>query len=215
MITSVMYLYRMPKYKNTSPEDIKLIESYLEWQHEKNNNGKYSCDTFEQWCSHSESELPDKDVIAYYQQFWIKKKMRVETLGDMDVYSIFDQVGRFCKANHIMNWLYKNVMKEKWDNAFHEVSKEQIYSLYFICKGIRDNGIELVKEDEHGIDAFNEYKIDKSIAGLLPPSEKILFGPAEYSSFYACQIIRAVDSLENIINTTDFNNQTIYLRLFG
>lgn len=211
----VLYLYSAPKYQNTTAEEIKLIESYLEWQHEKSNNGKYSCDTFEQWCSHSESELPSKDVIEYYQQFWIKKKMRIEMLGDMDVYSIFNQLGRFCKTNHIINWFYKNVMNGELDKNFHEVSKEQICSLYHICKKIRDTGIELIEKNKHGIDALNKYDVDESVTNLLPPlygNKGMFFGSTECDSFYAYQIIRAVDILKNIINTTDFDKQVIYLK---
>ena len=209
----VMYLYRAPKYQNTTAKEIKLIESYLEWQKEKEKNSKYNCDTFEKWCNHSENELPNKDVIDFYKSYYDRKEVYMETIGNAHAYSIFEQLARFVKTNPIFNWFYNNIMSQKFDREYHKVTKEQLERFLDTCEKVRE-GIVLIKENEYKIPEMDEYKIDENLAKNLLPTydnEQIYFGPNQYGGLYAFWIINASNVVRNILNTTDFEKQTIYL----
>ena len=210
----VMYLTRVPSYENTTVEEIKLIELYLSWQHQKKIGSKYASDTFEKWCSHSESELPNKEVIDYYRPFWTTKHMYMEMVGNVEGRSIFDQLARFVKSNPIFNWFYDNVLDHKLDKGYHKVTREQLEKILNICIKVKNDGIVLIKKNKHGIDELNEYRVDENIAKDLLPTynnAKGYFGPDKYENFYAYQVINAIDIVNNILKTTDFESQTIYL----
>lgn len=210
----IMYLTRAPKYKNTTAKEIILIESYLSWQHENEIKSKYSCDTFEKWCSHSENELPSKDTINYYKPFWTTKPMYMEMIGDVECRSIFEQLARFVKANPIFNWFYNNVMEQNFDREYHEVTKNQLEDFLEICKKVKEDCITLVKENQHDITAMNEYIVNEDIAKELLPTydnAQSYFGPNNYESFYAYQVVNAIEVVSNILANTDFEKQIIYL----
>lgn len=195
-----MYLTRAPRYKGTTMTTIKLMESYFNWLHEKEIGSRYAADTFEKWCGHSESELPSDDVVSYYKRFW-------EECGKSN--SWIEQVARLVKTNQIFNWFIENVMDEKIDNGYYEVGREQIECLLNKCKRIIDS-LVLVGKNQYNDD---EYTVDERVAKeLLPLMEKRghFFGPTEYNNLYANQIVEAANILENILTTTDFEQQTIY-----
>ena len=68
------YLYRMPRYKNTTAKDVNAIEGYLDWLKAKKEGSKYADCTLKEWCGVDESELPSKDAIEFYKQFCYTNK---------------------------------------------------------------------------------------------------------------------------------------------
>lgn len=206
----IMYLTKAPRYKNTTIEEIKLIESYFHWQHEKEIGSRYGGDTFEKWCGHSETELPNSDVVDYYKEFLTKKTTYVEGVGNEEHYSLFTQMARFVKANQILNWFVRNVMDNKLDNEFYEVSKEQLEGFLTTCNEVKDSFTflrtnEYTKEDE--------YEINEDIADRLLPLMKekgYFFGSIRYNDLYAEQVIDAANIVKNILDITDFEKETIY-----
>lgn len=206
----IMYFTRAPRYKNTTIKEIQLIESYLRWQHEKEIGSRYGSDTFEKWNGHSESELPDKDAIEYYKSFLTQKKMHVEGIGEVECRSIFEQLARIVKANQIFNWFIKNVMNNKIDKDYYEVTKEQLKDFLNTCNRVKDSFVFLKKNEYTN---KNEYTVNKEVAKeLLPLMEEkgYFFGSSEYNALYADQVIKAINTVNNILTTTNFENQTIY-----
>ena len=205
-----MYFTRTPRYEGIGIKDIKLIESYLNWQHEIEVGGKYASESFEKWCGHSETELPEKNVIEYFKTFYSKKEIYIEGIGRGKRFGICEQMTRLVKTNQIFRWFIVNLMDGNASNEYYEVTKEQLNALYKICSDVKDSFTFLGK-NKHTNEC--EYLVDKAIASkLLPLMEEVgyFFGPVEYNILYSEQIIKAMDAIKNIISTTDFDNQTIY-----
>lgn len=204
----IMYLTRVPRYKNTTAKDIQLIESYFAWQNAKEMKSKYSCDTFEEWCGISDSELPDAHIIEYYKQFYTMKQMYVEGIGEEKTYSIFEQLARFVKTNQIFRWFIDNVIEDDVDSEkYYEVSKEQLEKLLIACKKIM---MSLTKINR------NEYTVNEDIAKqVLPLLEErgYFFGPDTYDETYISQINETISVINNILMTTNFENQIVYFNV--
>lgn len=206
----IMYLTRAPRYKDITAKEIMLMESYFQWQHEKEIGSKYASETFEKWCSHSENELPDKKTINYYRTFFNKKEMYVEGIGKVQINSLFEQLARFVKTNHIFNWFIKNVMSNNVDKEYHEVTKEQLEIFIETCIKVK-NSFTFIGKNKYTNE--DEYNVNEDIAKeLLPLMEDVgyFFGPHVYNDFYAEQVIKAIEVVNNILSTTDFKNQAIY-----
>lgn len=213
----IMYISRAPRYEGITMEDIKLMDSYFAWQQENAIGGKYRCDTFEEWCHHSESELPTKEIINYFKPSWVLKTKHNEGFGATRVYSIIDFLGRFIRANPIYNWLYNNVLDNKLDKKYYEISKEQLTTLLNSCREVA-KGITLIAKCDKKKTFMNQYAVDEKIAKHFLPTQTeqgAFFGPTEYDSFYATQILNAIDIISNVLNTTDFEKQTVYVNFFA
>ena len=209
----IMHVSRAPRYEGITMEDIKLMDSYFAWQYENAIGGRYRCDTFEEWCGHSESELPVVDIINYFKPFWVLRTKHREGLGPARVYSTIDFLGRFVRANPIYNWLYNNVLDNELDKEYHEITKEQLETILNSCREVA-KGITLIAECDKKKTFMNQYTVDEEIAKRFLPTQTeqgAFFGPTEYDSFYATQIFNAIDIIDNILNTTDFKKQSVYI----
>lgn len=203
----IMYLTKAPRYKSvitdeyeTIPrEDIVLIEKYFNWKRARE-EGKYSCDTLEEWCGIPESKLPHKYIVNYYRDFYVEKEMYLEHIGDCEGYSLFDQMLRLVKANHIFNWFINNVMGGKMDKKYYEVTKDQLESLLDTCNKVRESFTDgrIVNED-----------IAKE---LLPLMDKkgLFFGADNYGEAYADQVIKVTEMVDIILKTTNFEEEVVY-----
>ena len=206
----IMYLTRAPRYQNiitdeyeTIPrDDIVLIEKYFNWKKAKA-DGKDSGDTLEEWCGIPESKLPHKYIVNYYRDFYTPKKAYSEHFGDMEVYSLFEHMARFAKANQIFNWFIKHVMNENANKEYYEVTKKQFEDLLDVCNKVK----ECFVRNEDG------YIIDEGVAkDLLPIMDKkgYFFGTDSYGKIYAQQVMEAAEAIQNILATTDFEKQVVY-----
>lgn len=207
----IMYLTKAPRYKNimtdeheTIPrEDIELIEKYFNWGKARE-EGKSKSNTLQEWCGASESQLPHKYVVNYYREFFAKKKVYIEGVGEVERYGIVDQVGRIVKANQIFNWFINNVMNNDVSNKYYEVTKDQLQNLLDICIAIK-NTITIINDDE--------YKVNEEMAKAVLPLLKIqgyFFGTSSYGIVYAKQVLNTIDVIANILETTDFEKETVY-----
>lgn len=206
----IMYLTKAPRYDNTTAKEIMLIEDFLHWLHEKKIKSRYSCESFEQWGGVSESELPDKYTIEYYRQFLTKKSMYVEGVGQQTCDSIFDQLARFIKANPIFNWFIQNVMNNNIDKEYYEVTENNLKNLLEVCNKVRE-GFTFVKTDSYYGD---EYEVNVEVAKEVLPTVDdagYVFGPHNYGRAYVNQIINTIDVVNKILETTDFEKETVYL----
>ena len=217
------YLYRMPRYKGTTVHDVHAIEEYLNWQRTKAEGLKYfNCNTLKEWCDIDESELPSKEIIDYYKQFYTKCYSDWDTEHKYGWYSIMKQVGYWRKANEIHNFFIENVQDGEDDCEYHnECTREILEDLLHTCKTVldscattygkihigdrgTDNGWEPVYED-------GQVVIDSSVAEeLLPRCRGFFFGGDGYDEYYVNDIVDTIKILENVLATTDFETQMVY-----
>lgn len=200
----IMYLNRAPRYKDITIQDIKLMESFFRWHHENETKGSHSGGSFEQWCGHSESELPNLHTIKYFYEFYKKRTVYAEGVGAQEVFSILEQTSRIVKANQIFGWFYKNVMHKQANKNYFEVTKSQLESLLSDCKKVKDSFV--VTEN-------NKYIVDESIAKEhLPVFENggYFFGSINYDETYAKQVVDMITIIEDILEATNFDKQVIY-----
>lgn len=189
----IMYFNRAPRYDGITAKDIKLVESYYAWKKERALGGSYSCDTLEEWCGVPESEMPHKYVVNYLLDFMSSKEMYVEGIGETERDSIFEQMARIANAPHILKWFVDNVMDGKADTEYHEVTGEQLALLLRKCLNIAASAVE---------------DIAKCAKETLPLPGDV--NDEAYDEFYMSKITEIFDALNSILNTTDFEKQTIY-----
>lgn len=216
------YLNRMPRYKNTTAHEVRAIEGYFDWQKEKAEGSKYADCTLKEWCGIDESELPNKDVIDYYKQFYITRYSYWDEEHKYGYDRIMEQVGYWRKANQIHNWFVKHVQDGEDDCAYHhECTREVLEELLETCKTVLDscvmtygkvnngykgtpNGLEPIYED-------GKIVIDSSVAEeLLPSCSGFFFGGTEYDEYYVNDIVETIKIIEEVLATTDFETQAIY-----
>lgn len=205
-----MYLSRAPRYENITAKDIELMELFFSWKQENEAKGPYACKTFEEWCGHSESELPNLHVMKFFHPFYTMQTREMEGIGEVAVYGILEQLARLVKTNQVFNWFCNNVMNGKAERQYYEVSKDQIQALLDICYQVKQ-GFTLVRD---GKDEYEkEYSVDNEVAAKLLPTmseQGYFFGSIDYDTAYAHGVVKTIEALENILNTTDFKTQIIY-----
>ena len=185
----IMYFNRAPRYEGITAKDIKLVESYYAWKKERALDGPYSCNTLEEWCGIPESEMPHKYAVNYLLDFMSSKKMYVEGMGEQERESIFEQMGRIANAPHILKWFVDNVMDGNADAEYHEITGDQLSDLFHVCVEVDSSGYEYAKS-------------------TLPLMGEV--SDDAYNDFYMTKVAETKDVLSNILNTTDFEKQTIY-----
>lgn len=206
----IMYLTKAPRYQNiitdeyeTIPRDeIVLIDKYFNWQKAKA-DGKDSGSTLEEWCGVPESKLANKYIVSHYSEFYTEKTMYHEYMGDVEVYSVFDQLARIVKANHIFNWFIQNVMNGVANKDYYEITKEQFENLLSVCNEVKD-GFKYID---------NSYIVDKDVAKKCLPlmdERGIFFGTNNYDNNYANQVIETINIVNKVLMETDFEKETIY-----
>ena len=215
-MSSVVYLLRAPRYVNISFEEIRLIESYLQWRHNCQIGSEYASTTFEKWCGHSLKELPPMDAIKYFKPYF--ERERIDDKNDVEgykCYGIFEQVGRFGKASQFYGWILKHVLSD--DEEAHissvELSKDQLECLLDSCNRVRRYAFKIAAKDTHR--RYCQYEVNETIARDILPIMEIdghLMFPYAYDANYAKQVISAIKVFNEILTTTDFETQTIYFK---
>lgn len=206
----IMYLTKAPRYKNiitdeyeTIPrDDIVLIDEYFNWKKAKA-DGKDCGSTLEEWCGIPASNLAHKYIVNYYRDFYTEKSMYHEYLGDIETYSIFNQLARIVKVNQVFNWFILNVMNGNADKNYHEVTKEHLEDLLTTCEKVK-NGFSY-----HG----DKYIVDEDVAKKYLPimnERGLFFGTDSYNDIYASQIVDVINIISDILQTTDFERETVY-----
>lgn len=195
-----MYLNRFPRYKNVSANQIIVIENYFDWMRAKEEKSKYANCDFNQWCGHNESELPNKEIMNYFKQFY-----KAHCTGDYTYYTISEEVGYWRKCNAIHNWFVNHVQDGIDDCEYHhEVTKEILEKLYNDCCTVLQNS-ELTSEDNRNV------IIDATVAeSILPTQCGFFFGNTDYDEWYIDSLKHTIDVIDNIIKTTNFETQMIY-----
>lgn len=199
----IMYFNRAPRYDGITAKDIKLVESYYAWKKERALGGPYSCNTLEEWCGVPEGNMPHKYAVNYLLDFMSPKTMYVEGIGEQERDSIFEQMGRIAKANHIFQWFVTNVMNGNADTEYYEITREHCRQLLTACIDVEEG---FVFDGE-------EYKVDADLAKKILPlmdDAGYFFGADSYNHWYAVKVLETAKIITHILNTTDFEKQTIY-----
>ena len=199
------YLYRMPRYKDTTVRDVHAIEEYLNWQRFKAEGNEYAnCNTLKEWCGIDDSQLPNKEVIEYYKQFYTKCYSDWDTEHKYGWYSIMKQVGYWRKANEIHNWFVENVQDGDDDCDYHnECTRGILEDLLNTCKTVLDSCDTTYRD--------GQVVIDSSVAEeLLPRCRGFFFGGDGYDEYYVSDIVDTIKILEDVLATTDFETQMVF-----
>ena len=207
---------RVPKYKNISFRDIQLIERYLQWRKQKDNNTKSGQGTFQQWCGHSLEELPPVDAVEYYRAFFERKHTNNDDNHGYQCFGIFEQLARFSKASQIPKWFNDNSHITVWEKGeYYEIDKETLENFLSACNNVRRHGLKFVEYDLHG---ESIYTVDedtvKNYLPILEGDDGTLSFPWEYGELYARQVIEAIQKINEILFTTNFEKESIYVNYY-
>lgn len=214
-----MYLNRMPRCKGVNAEQVCAIESWLDYE---NRSEKYADSTFESWCNMSEEDLPDKEVIDHYRQFYTKKYSLFDTERKYGWDRIMEQVGYWRKANAIHNWFVDNVQYGEDDCHYHrEVTKEMLELLKATCEVVIQES-KLVPGKLHNGSTYKngrEYKeyidglvVEDSTTAerLLPTTSGFFFGGTDYDEWYIKDLKETIEIIDRVLETTNFETHAIY-----
>ena len=95
-----MYLKRMPRYGNTTPNEIYAIESYFNWK----NNPDARKYTMKEWCGIPFKDVPKGKTMEFYKTYCEYRYASWDTEQKYTgSYRIVEEVGYWRKANQIHN----------------------------------------------------------------------------------------------------------------
>lgn len=180
-----MYLERMPRYRYATPNDISNVESYLDYLDNCNNlKSNANQYTLKEWCGVNEEDI-NYEYVTFYKKFYNKKYPDWDTEHKYGWNTIMDQVAYWRKKNAIHNWFVENVQDGMDDCRYHnEVTREVLEKLHDVCHEVLTN-MDLADE-------------------LLPT--------ANYDEWYFDGLKYTIDKIDDILKTTDFENEMIYYR---
>ena len=195
-----MYLNKMPRYKGTTPSEVSVIESYLQWIDKKAEGNEYANCSFEQWCGVSEEKLPSQNIIDFYKKHYDTKYYHWDHEHNYGSKMIMQQVAYWRKANAVHKWFVDNVQNGIDDCCYHrEVTKNDLRELLDVCHTI------LASCDDDG------NLTDTSVAEeLLPSQSGFFFGGTDYDEWYVDDLKNTVEMVEKILKETDFDIYAIY-----
>lgn len=193
------YLERMPRYGNTTPDEISAIESYMDWKQQKEN--KTYNGTMEKWCvALAIAKYRKGKALKFYKEhykfgyaYWDTEKKYSGR------YRIIEEVGYWRKANQIHKWFVENVQDGIDDCKYHnEVTKEILEELLDICQRVL-NSCKLIKDKIQNGYTYENGK-------LIPIMEDGFY----YDQYYVDNIKETIDIITTVLETTDFETQMIY-----
>lgn len=210
-------LYRMPRYKNATANDVSAVEAYLDWA----KSSDYAKYTFKEYCG-LENE-PSREYIDFYANFYKKQYSEWDTEKQYGFAKIKEEIGYWRKANQIHNWFVEHVQDGEDDCCYHnEVTKEILEELLDTCEKVLascelipakiKNGYTFDASGNRVYDYTDGLIVkDSSIAEkLLPSCEGFFFGGTDYNEYYVDDIKNTIDIITRTLETTDFEKEMIY-----
>ena len=191
-----MFLQKAKRMGNARAEELRKLNSYFSYLERPK---KYKDSTMEQWCGVSIFEV-NRSLIKHYRGEYIDRFASWDTEKKYGWKTIIETVADWRKANHIHKWFVDNIQDGVDDCGIYEVKKEQLEELLDVCKEVVNNS-SLID---------GEYIEDISVAkDLLPRTDGFLFGSTQYNKWYIEDIKYTIEVVENVLNTTDFDNEII------
>ena len=217
-----MYLEKMPRYKNVTARMVSIMESYFNLEEAKIENPKYIDCTLEKWCGADETELPDRDILEYFKQFYKVRYFPWDIEHSYGHKMIIERVGYWRKANQIHNWFVNRVQDGIDDCEYHhECTKEILEELLATCKKVLEsctlvngkinNGFECTKNGLREILEDGQVIIDSSVAEeLLPSRSGFFFCCYDYDEYYVDDLLHTIDIIQHVLDETDFETESIF-----
>ena len=214
-----MYLERMPRYGNTTPNEITAIENYFDWKE----NPKAKKYTLKEWCGTAFKDVPPKKVRDFYAPFYITTYSDWDKKHEYPNKAIKEEIGYWRKANEIHDWFVEHVQDGVDDCNYHdEVTEEVLEDLLSTCQKVLDscemvngkikNGYTLDKNGKKiPFMEDGKYVKDPSVAmELLPTTSGFFFGSTDYDEWYVNDIENTIEICKKALETTDFETQQIF-----
>jgi len=131
-----------------------------------------------------------------------------------------DEVAYWRKANHIHNWFVQNVQDGIDECQDSVVSKGKVEELLSVCNevlmsinlvdGEVNNGYTFKNREMTPIVEKGKIIEDPTVAKkLLPTRSGFFFGGTDYDEYYVDDIERTVNTLYEILESFDFENNTL------
>ena len=218
-----MYLDRMPRCGNATARDVVKVENYMDYMEScedpESSARNYS---MEEWCGIKESDV-SMELLEFYKPSYNKKYSAWDTDHEYGHNRITENVAYWRKANHIHNWFVENVQDGIDDCDYHdEVTKATLVKLLNICNIVIEHS-ELVEGKVTNGYSYNDnmekvynytdgkYIKDPSVAmELLPTTSGFFFGGTDYDEWYYKDVEYTAETIEKILETTDFEKEMIY-----
>lgn len=130
-----MYLNRMPRYKNITPNQIRALEEYLTWKEQKENpESRARKYTLKDWCGVEFKDVPQGKAMEFYKPFFVTRYYFWDSEKRYPHKYIMEEVGYWRKAHKIHEWFVKHVQNGVDDCEYHhEVTKDILERLLKAC----------------------------------------------------------------------------------
>lgn len=211
-----MFLQKAKRIGNARIEELRNLDHYFSYLERPE---KYKDSTMEEWCGVSIFEV-NRSLIEHYRSEYIHRFGSWDTEKKYGWKTIIETVADWRKANHIHKWFVDNVQDGVDDCEIYEVTKEQLEELLDVCRKVINNS-KLVKgkvingqtiKNREWANCYEdgEYVEDSSVAEeLLPTTSGFFFGSTQYDQWYIKDIKYTIKVIEDVLNTTDFENEII------
>lgn len=186
-----MYLMKAPRLDDVTIQQIDATEGWFSYERRPE---KYKSSTLEEWCGVSREDLPSEKVMETLRPYYVERFASWDTGHNYPDNEITQEVAYWRKANQIHRWFVNNVQDGEDDCDYHEeCTKGVIEELLNTCKRVL-NSSNPVSEAKR----------------WLPVQEGFFFGSYEYDEDYFEDLRHTVEVLENVLATTDFDNEMLY-----
>lgn len=115
------------------------------------------------------------------------------------------------KANAIQGW-FDDIIGPIYNTTEHEVNREVLEALLKDAIKVKDllsNATKVFRqEDSHDFYVFEDF--DAEVMELLPPTPGFFFGTYEIDQWYEHQLDITISQLTAILDSFDFENETLY-----
>ena len=212
-----MYLEKMPRYKNVTARMVSIMESYFNLEEAKIENPKYIDCTLEKWCGADETELPDRDILEYFKQFYKVRYFPWDIEHSYGHKMIIERVGYWRKANQIHNWFVNRVQDGIDDCEYHhectkEILEELLARIRVMVRKNSSHKTSVIKIDDLTVNTAN-----RSVSRAGKP---IILSAKEYEllRYLAINsgIVLSREKIENHIWNFDYEGGTnvvdVYIR---
>lgn len=160
--------------------------------------------TFEEYCGASNDILEEVGGLDAVKNVAELVKPNFKTLDVFDVRtpegvkrivfrSIWEEIGRWRKANHIHKWFVDKVQGGKDDCKKHEVTKDDLLKLKETCETVLNL----------------ERKTPRRLEKILPTKSGFYFGSTAYDECYFLDVEATIEIINNILETTDFEKELV------
>lgn len=197
-----MYLQKTKRVlKERSENELLLMVLADHWLTYVANNE--TC-TFEEYCGANEALLEEVGGLVAITIVAELAKPNLKTLGEANLHtpegvkhivfrSIWEEIGRWRKANHIHKWFVDHVQGGEDNCEKYEVTKDDLLKLKDTCEKVLNL----------------EWKTPKRLEKILPTQGGFFFGGTEYDEYYFSDVEATIEIINKVLETTDFEKELV------